>query len=268
MTGHDGLTGSIRDAVAARCDTAVALLQTLVREPSLLGAEQGAQDRIAEAFAAMGLEVERFDIDVEAIRHLPGFSPPVTASYDGRQNVVGIHRPSGGARGKSLILNGHMDVVPTGPADLWVRSPFEPAVIDGRVYGRGSGDMKAGIVAYCMAFQALADLGLQPAAQVIMQSVIEEECTGNGALACLARGYRADAAIIPEPFNHTIMIAQLGVMWLTIRLTGKPAHVLDTSAGRTRSRRPMRCSTNCAGWRRSGTCRRTGTRPIATMPIR
>jgi acetylornithine deacetylase len=61
--------------------------------------------------------------------------------------------------------------------------------------------------------------------------VIEEECTGNGALACLARGYRADAAIIPEPFNHTIMTAQLGVMWLTIRLTGKPAHVLDTSAG-------------------------------------
>jgi acetylornithine deacetylase len=231
MNLDDDLTGRIRDAVAARRDEAVAFLQQLVREPSLLGAEQGAQDQMAEAFERMDLEVERFDIDLEAIRHMPGFSPPVTASYDGRQNVVGIHRPSGHARGRSLILNGHIDVVPTGPAELWACPPFEPAVVDGRVHGRGSGDMKAGIVAYCTAFQALAALGLQPAADVIMQSVIEEECTGNGALACLARGHRADAAIIPEPFNHTIMVAQLGVMWLTVRLTGKPAHVLDTSAG-------------------------------------
>ena len=81
------------------------------------------------------------------------------------------------------------------------------------------------------AFEALRRAGVQPAAEVQMQAVIEEECTGNGALACLHRCYRADAAVIPEPFDHTLMTAQLGVMWVRLTVTGKPAHVLDTSAG-------------------------------------
>ncbi len=224
-----GLVTDIRAATDALADRSVGFLCDLVAEGSLLGEEQGAQDLMAAEFARLGLTVERFDIDLDRIRDLPGFSPPVIDSYSGRENVVGLHRSAGG--GRSLILNGHIDVVPTGPANLWTDPPFKPVVRDGRVYGRGSGDMKAGIVAYCLAFEALAALGLQPAAPVIMQSVIEEECTGNGALACLAQGYRADAAIIPEPFNQTLMIAQLGVMWLTIDLTGRPAHVLDTAAG-------------------------------------
>ena len=91
--------------------------------------------------------------------------------------------------------------------------------------------MKAGIAAYVTAFRALQSLGLQPAAPVIMQSVVEEECTGNGALACLHRGYKADAAIIPEPFAHSILQAQVGVMWLAVEVFGKPAHVLNASQG-------------------------------------
>jgi acetylornithine deacetylase len=231
MTIERALAGEIRDAVKAMETGAVDFLCDLVREDSLLGQEQGAQDRMADAFEHLGLEVERFEIDLEAIRHLPGFSPPVIDNYTGRQNVVGLHRPKGGGGGRSLILNGHIDVVPTGPAALWTAPPFAPRIEDGKVYGRGAGDMKAGIVAYCLAYEALGALGYRPAAPVIMQSVIEEECTGNGALACLARGYRADAAIIPEPFNQTLMVAQLGVMWLTIDLVGKPAHVQDTAAG-------------------------------------
>lgn len=221
----------IHEAVHRLRDRSVDLLCDLVREPSLLGAEQGAQARIADVFVGLGLEVERFELDLDAIRDLPGFSPPVIQDHAGRENVVGLHRPAGAPSGRSLILNGHIDVVPPGDAALWTSPPFVPQVRDGRVYGRGSGDMKAGIVAYCTAFGALRDLGLQPAAPVILQSVIEEECTGNGALACLARGYRADAAIIPEPFHQTLMTAQLGVMWFTVRAVGKPAHVLDTSSG-------------------------------------
>lgn len=227
----DGMLGALRDTVNDQRDEAVAFLCDLVAEGSLLGEEQGAQDIMAERFGTMGLSVERFDINLDDIKHLPGFSPPVIDNYTGRENVVGIHRPAGGEVGRSLILNGHIDVVPTGDWNLWTNPPFEPTVRDGRVYGRGSGDMKAGIVAYCMAYEALRTLGLQPASTVIMQSVIEEECTGNGALACLARGYKADAAVIPEPFHQQLMTAQLGVMWLTVNLTGKPAHVLDTSAG-------------------------------------
>lgn len=227
-----GLRAAILDAADAAQPDCVALLSDLVRQPSLLGVEAGAQALMADRFAALGLELDRFTVDEAALSKLPGFSPPVQpGAYAGRENVVGVHRPRN-MTGRSLILNGHIDVVPTGPADLWTSPPFEPRVANGRLYGRGAGDMKAGIAAYTAAFAALRDLGYQPAAPVYLQSVIEEECTGNGALACLHRGYRADAAVIPEPFNHTLSIAQVGVMWVRLAVTGTPAHVLDTSAGR------------------------------------
>ena len=225
------LREELRGAVAELKKTAVQELSELVALDSTLGNEFHAQSLIRERFAGLDLRVEDIKIDLEALRERPGFSPPVIGDTEGRINVVGVHQPQGKSDGKSLILNGHMDVVPTGPRDLWSRPPFEPYVEGDWLYGRGSGDMKAGIVAYCIALQALREMGLQPAAQVILQSVIEEECTGNGALACLEAGYRADAAIIPEPMEQCIMFAQLGVMWLQVEVTGKPAHVLDTSAG-------------------------------------
>lgn len=224
-----GLRATILDAVEALRETAVADLSRLVACPSELGQEQPAQDLMAETFAGLDLAVDRFPIDEDALRPLPGYSPGLVPTH-GRDNVVGLHRPRQ-ARGRSLILNGHIDVVPTGPAELWTDPPFAPVVRDGRLFGRGAGDMKAGIIAYVTAFRALRALGKQPAAPVVLQSVVEEECTGNGALACLHRGYRADAAIIPEPFNHTLMTAQLGVLWARLVVTGKPAHALDTSAG-------------------------------------
>lgn len=230
MTIDDALLGQIRAAVADRREETIAFLSDIVAEGSLLGQEKGAQDRIEKEFRSLDLAIDRFEPDLEEIRTLPGFSPTVLDSYAGRENVVGIHTPRE-PKGRSLILNGHIDVVPTGPESLWTTPPFQPTIRDGRVYGRGAGDMKSGIAAYCTAIHALRALGLQPAASVFLQSVIEEECTGNGALSCLARGYKADAAVIPEPFNQSLMIGQLGVMWLTVRITGKPAHVLDTSAG-------------------------------------
>lgn len=236
-TGLDaGLAAEIDDAVAGLRGRAVERLSALVAEDSTLGREAGAQALMAESFAALGLAVDRFDVDPGVIADAPGFSPPVHDTYRGRPNVVGVHTPRGTPRrgtggGRSLILNGHIDVVPPGPSELWASPPFSPSVREGRLYGRGAADMKAGLVANLIALEALAAIGHAPAAPVILQSVIEEECTGNGALACLARGYRADAAIIPEPFAQSLMTAQLGVMWMTVRLTGKPAHVLDTSAG-------------------------------------
>lgn len=231
-----GLAAEIDAAAESLRDRAVARLSALVAEDSTLGREAGAQALMAESFAGLGLAIECFEVDPAALAGLPGYSPPVHDHYAGRDNVVGVHTPRGTARrgaagGRSLILNGHIDVVPPGPAELWATPPFTPSVRDGRLYGRGSADMKAGLVANITALEALASLGYAPAAPLILQSVIEEECTGNGALACLARGYRADAAIIPEPFHQSLMTAQLGVMWMTVRLTGRPAHVLDTSAG-------------------------------------
>jgi len=222
-------TQAIRDAVAALRQPAVDLLLQLVAEPSLLGDEASAQALMARRFAQLGLRVDEFEVDEDKIRDHPGYSPSIV-SYAGRRNVVGVHQPKGAVRGRSLILNGHIDVVPVGAQRLWTRPPFAPWIDGDRLYGRGAGDMKAGIVAYCMAFEALRNLGLEPAAPVYLQSVIEEECTGNGALACLVQGYQADAALIPEPIPG-IMTGQMGVMWVGIEVLGTPVHAAVAQTG-------------------------------------
>ena len=223
-TRHD-----IMDAVASQRDEAVALLCELVSHPSLLGDEASAQRVMKRCFGDLGLRVHEFAIDEAKLKLHEGFSPSIV-SHEGRPNVVGVHEPKGPVRGKSLILNGHIDVVPVGAAALWSRPPFEPRVDGDRVYGRGAADMKAGIVAYVMAFDALRRLGFEPAAKVILQSVVEEECTGNGALACLVEGYTADAALIPEPVNG-LMTGQMGVMWLAIEVLGVPVHAAYAHTG-------------------------------------
>jgi acetylornithine deacetylase len=220
---------AILAAVAAQRDEAVALLQELVSEPSLLGAEPGAQALMRREFERNGLDIHEFEVDEDRIRDHPGYSPSLI-SYSGRRNVVGIHRPSGPVTGRSLILNGHIDVVPVGAAALWSSPPFEPRLQGDRLYGRGAADMKAGLVAFTLAFRALRRLGLEPAAPVYLQSVVEEECTGNGALACLVEGYTADAAIIPEP-GEGVMTGQMGVMWITIDVLGVPVHASTAYTG-------------------------------------
>ena len=134
-------------------------------------------------------------------------------------------------KGKSLILNGHVDVVPLGPLDMWERPPFDPGIEGDWLYGRGSGDMKAGLIANIAALDALRRLGYQPAAPVYVQSVTEEECTGNGALACLVRGYRAEAAIIPEPGDDCLTRANMGVIWFRVHVRGLPVHASVAGSG-------------------------------------
>ncbi len=210
-------------------DESITLLTALVREPSLLGDEAGAQRVIRQAFEALGTRIHEFEIDDAKLRSHPAYSPSILP-YAGRRNVVGIHEPAGPVRGKSLILNGHIDVVPIGARELWRHDPFGAEIDGDRLYGRGASDMKAGIVAFTMAFKALRQLGYEPAAKVFLQSVVEEECTGNGALACLLEGYTADAAVIPEPLPG-IMTCQMGVMWFAIEVLGKPVHASVAHTG-------------------------------------
>ena len=217
---------SVRRHILAAVDEGfeaqIAFLADIVRIPSQRGEEQKAQDAMAAAYAAQGYGVDRWLIDVEDLRHLPGFAP-VLEPYDDAINVVATHRPRE-ARGRSLILNGHIDVVPLGPVSGWSRDPYDPAIVAGWMHGRGAGDMKAGLSASLYAMMALRRLGLQPAAVVHLQSVVEEECTGNGALACLQRGYKADAAFIPEPLEPKLMRAQVGPIWFQVQVAGDPQH--------------------------------------------
>lgn len=217
------------DAVDDRFDRQTDFLCELTSHPSTRGAEQSAQAFMADELATRGYRIDRWQIDVDEIRHLPGFSP-CQGPYVDAVNVVGTHR-SRSQQGRSLILNGHVDVVPAGPLDMWDSPPFEPRIADGWLYGRGGGDMKAGLASNLFALDALAACGLAPAADVHVQSVVEEECTGNGALACLARGYTADAALIPEPFAERLVTAQLGVIWFQVHLKGLPTHVAYAGTG-------------------------------------
>ncbi len=223
------LARRITAAVDAGFARQTAFLSELTGLASTRGAEAAAQAAMAAAYRDRGYETDSWTIDHRDIMHLPGYSP-VLAPYDNAVNVVGISRPQA-TRGRSLILNGHIDVVPAGPEAMWSRPPFSGAVDGDWLYGRGAGDMKAGLTANLFALDALAALGLRPAAPCYLQSVVEEECTGNGALACLQRGYRAAAAIIPEPFNEQLVKAQVGVLWLQVRLKGLPAHVAYAGAG-------------------------------------
>ena len=217
------------DAVDVAFDTQIAFLSELTSHQSTRGEEQSAQDFMAGELTQRGYTLDRWQINLADIRHLPGFSP-VLAPYDDAVNVVGTHR-SRTRKGRSLILNGHIDVVPAGPLDMWDSPPFEPRIADGWLYGRGGGDMKAGLASNLFALDALNACGLAPAADVFYQSVVEEECTGNGALACLARGYMADAALIPEPFAEHLVTAQLGVIWFQVHLKGLPTHVAYAGTG-------------------------------------
>ncbi len=149
---------------------------------------------------------------------------------------MAIHDP-GVAEGRSLVFNGHIDVVSPEPVSLWTTPPFEPRVVENEdegetwMYGRGTGDMKGGTVSFLWALAALRDLGLEPASKVICQSPVEEEATGNGTLALLADGHNGDACIIPEPFNETILRRQVGVIWFKVRITGMTQHVLAAGRG-------------------------------------
>jgi acetylornithine deacetylase len=217
-------------AVAAEQDAMADLLAKLVRAPTVLGRETPGQEIMRRAFAAMGLEPFDVPLDPAALERHPGGAP---FSWDvaGKANVLATWEPEGPQDGRSLILNGHIDVVSPEPAALWSGDPFAPRVEDEWMYGRGAGDMKSGLAAMVGAVRGLMRLGVTPRAPIQLQSVVEEECTGNGALACVLAGHTADAAILTEPTREAIWTAQVGVLWFKVRVLGTPAHAGDAPVG-------------------------------------
>jgi acetylornithine deacetylase len=222
MTDDDVLA-----AVAAETHWMEDLLVRLVETPTVLGAEEAGQEIMEAAFSDCGLDPRSVPLDAGALRAAEGASP-FSWDVQGKRNVV-ADWPAGGEGGRSLILNGHVDVVPPAAEELWTRPPFK-AVRDGDwLYGRGAGDMKAGLAAMTGAVRALTRAGYAPAAPVQLQSVVEEECTGHGALQCLLDGARADACVITEPHPDHLTVAQVGVLWFHVEIAGVPAHAARAS---------------------------------------
>ena len=216
-------------AVDRNFDQQIAFLQRLVQFRSLRGEEAPVQRWLASQFAERGYAVDEFSLaDVRLAEH-PKAAPMDGIDPAGSRQVVATSNSKGS--GRSLILQGHIDVVPEGPADLWSDPPFAAVVRDGWMFGRGAQDMKSGVSAMIFALDAIRAAGYAPDARIHLQTVTEEESTGNGALSTLVRGYRADACLIPEPTGHTLTRAQVGAVWFRLRVRGTPVHVAYAQTG-------------------------------------
>jgi acetylornithine deacetylase len=218
---HAALTGEMApedhrviDAIAAQTDWMAGVLADLVRAPTVLGNEEPGQAVMRDALRQLDLEPVDVPMDADAIRAHPGHSP-FDWDVDGKANVVATWAPGAANHGRSLILNGHIDVVSPEPTERWEGDPFSGAVGADWLYGRGAGDMKCGLAAILGAVRGLRSLGLTPHAPVQIQSVVEEECTGNGALQLVLAGHTADAAVIAEPF------------WFQVRIAGVAGHAAE-----------------------------------------
>jgi acetylornithine deacetylase len=210
-------------AVEDRQSQIVRLLRELVRIDSRTGSEGRIQRYLTGLLTEMGLAVDVFEPDLESLAGHPGYEPVPGLSFAGRPNVVGVLRGEPGAR--SLVLNGHVDTIPPGQKEEWVQSPFSGAIHNEQLYGRGSSDMKGGIVAMVASLGVLLDLGLRPRGAVTLELVVDEEMTGYGTLACIQRGYRADAGICTETSDLQIMPACIGRLWFTVEVRGRSAGI-------------------------------------------
>ena len=202
-------------------DYGVSLLQTLVRTPSITGEESAVQAVLKKELEALHLEVEEWNPAQSELKHHPAYSD------DGLplgQRPCLVARWKGAGDGQSLILNGHVDVVPPGDPNAWTEEPWSGIVRDGKLYGRGSCDMKGGIVAGLLAVRMLKELGIQPRGDVLLEFVIGEETGGVGTLATLLKGYTADAAILLEPTELKLCPVGSGAASFRLHVQGRAAH--------------------------------------------
>lgn len=197
-------------------------IQELVRIESVVGNEAAGQEFMKEKFAELGLDIHEVEPDFEKLVNHEAFVDS-EIPFDGRKNLVGIHRGSG--NGRSLTLHGHIDVVSPGALSNWTMDPWSGDIIDGKLYGRGSADMKSGLLANWFALKALLDLGYDIKGDVQLHCVIEEEAGGGGgALACMEAGFLTDGYISSEPHNFNMTISHAGIMYFKVKVEGKTAH--------------------------------------------
>lgn len=219
-------------AILQSCDAVFAdvldFTQWMVKQYSVLNQEQGVLDVVERQLRELLLPVTRVAMKHAALCDHPLYAP-VPWNHEDKYNLVSQMNP--GAKGQSLVFNGHLDVVSADPADMWTRPPHEPWIQDGWLYGRGAGDMQSGVAAMIYAVHAVQRAGYKITSPITLQAVVEEECSGNGALSCLQQGYGGDFVLIPEPFGPQIYAGQVGVLWFKLTVKGKPVHVLDTAAG-------------------------------------
>lgn len=203
-------------------DKAVAFLRDMVVIPSVTGDEAQIQTFLSKYMTKIGLDVDMWETDWEELKKHPGYRP-VDRGYEGRPNIVATWKGAGG--GRSLLLNGHTDVIPVGGGEGWSDNPWSATIKNGRMYGRGTADMKSGVASHIMAVECLKGAGLKPKGDVYINVVIDEEVSGHGTLDTVIRGYKADAGISGETSDLAVQPACIGRIWFEIEIHGKPAGI-------------------------------------------
>ena len=215
-------TPGLADALhAVRAQDLVAELQDLLAVPSVTGSdeESEAQHRVERRLRAVGMDTDLWSIDLAQTcgqADFPGMEAP-------RQEAWGLVGAWGDGDGPTLVLNGHVDVVPPGEVG-WSADPWSGQVRDGRVFGRGACDMKAGLACQLMAVRVLRDAGLRLRGRVLLQSVVGEEDGGLGTFATLQRGHTGDLAVISEPTGGEVVTASAGALTFRLVVPGRSVH--------------------------------------------
>lgn len=208
---------SVLDAIDAA--SILAFLDDLIAYQSTGGHETPIQRRMAQHMEAVGFEVDVWTIDLDRLRAHPAYSVDIE-----RDAALGVAGRLGQGDGPTLVLNGHVDVVPVGDRTRWTVPPWALTRQNGRVYGRGTCDMKGALACVLAAAQALRQAGTTIAGTVLFQSVVGEEDGGLGTLAAVERGLTGDAAIVLEPTELMVAPAQAGALSFRITVPGAAAH--------------------------------------------
>ncbi|MEN6313392.1 MAG: M20/M25/M40 family metallo-hydrolase [Clostridiaceae bacterium] len=194
----------------------------LVRIPTINfppdGNEKAGQEYLKKYLKDMGLIIDEFSpADLPEYPDNPEF---LKRNFEGRNDILAVWKGTGG--GKSLLLTGHMDVVPIEPLPWTVTQPFEPLVRDGRLYGRGSADMKGGLACAVTAIKMLKESGFVPKGDIIFESVVDEEyADSNGTIASRLKGNNTDYAVLLEFSGLKVNPACLGGLIFKITVKGE-----------------------------------------------
>ncbi|WP_316773872.1 ArgE/DapE family deacylase [Streptomyces sasae] len=221
-----------QEAAALACVDEAAVGRTLLElmaVPSVTGspAESELQHLLAGRLERLDLDVDLWSMDLPALLADPEF-PGMEAARDEAWGLVGR---TGAGDGPTLILQGHVDVVPPGDRAAWESDPFVPRVTGDVVHGRGACDMKAGLAAHLAALAAVRAAGVRLRGRVAVHFVVGEEDGGLGAFGTLRRGYTGDACVITEPTAGTLITANAGALTFRLSVPGKAAHASSRDAG-------------------------------------
>jgi acetylornithine deacetylase len=214
--------GKLLNKIDENREQSIGFLQKMIAIPSVTGDEAKIQEFLADYLAGLGLKIDMWETSWEELKKHPAYRP-VARGYEGRPNIVATLKGSGG--GRSLLLNGHTDVIPVGGGEGWSDDPWSAKIKNGRIYGRGSADMKSGVASHIMAVECLLAAGVKTKGDVYINVVVDEEVSGHGTLDTVIRGYKADAGISGETSGLAVQPACIGRIWFEIEIHGKPAGI-------------------------------------------